>query len=1229
MKPHRPKLVSLAAALSALIGPAPAQAADQPPAEYLSDALAERIASIAQGWGELGMNTAVRPLHGQPMKLRIKDKDYQRGVGHHAPGEIVVDLGAQFKTFHTDVGIQWQGGQNLASVIFRVYVDDKKVFDSGIMREQDPPRQVTVSVEGAEELRLVAEDAGDGITCDCANWADARLVRNPAAARKPVAAGLDVAPFGRVATWDPKVINGTKAGRVYEFPAEDLYPGRELLPAADGTYAVPDWAGAGCIGLRWDENRLLRQLVLEFADAAAVPPAQAVQLQAWSGESAWQGAWQAVDVAPEKVDNTLVWSLGYKGFARGTQKVRWIFPKAKQPLVLKALKAYTGSRWHTVDLRIESTRSGPAAKAQIEVYNGAILSPPLPRSGRGAGGEGGSNCLTWNTAAPLALKVRAAVTKRYKADRTVLRFQLPDTAFGVAVEDLVANDCVYVPHAGLFVTRLPAPVTLDQYLKKIASQSTVLEQVRKKPDQEFARAMAVVHNPIQDLGPMMLSLACDNRKFVVHREGTIVFDEYTASDDKPRDIPDQWQLVPRFGSGKNAKIERWLGGPPVIPITTVTEGDVKYCQATRVAPFGEPPSDGGDWLRERCVGVVQYDIENSGARAANISLALNFVPAKKQSLQLKETKEGVLALTNGRLLAFLDTPGTALAVKVQSSGIILSGTLPAEKAAHCILYIPAWNASPHDCAHLDPRPGWRAQTCAYWTFLLGSCMEIDVPDALLTDVMSASRIHCMLAARNEDHGKLVSPWISSDRYGPLESEANSIIRGMDMMGHHDFARRSLEFFIKRYNKAGYLTTGYTMVGTGEHLWALGEHYERTRDRAWMQKVAPEVARVCQWIVRQRAKTKRLDVRGQKVPEYGLMPPGVTADWNRYAYRFFNDAQYCAGLESAARALADVGHPAAPALLEEAKQYRDDLVRAYRWTQARSPVVRLDNGTWVPSDPALLDCFGHVEEFLPGEDGNRSWCYSVEIGAHHLAANRILDPASQEVGWMNDYLEDVQFLRSGMGDYPEEKNRKDVFSFGGFAKVQPYYGRIAEVYALRDDVKPFVRSYFNAIPSLLSRENLSFWEHFHNMGGWNKTHETGWFLCQTRTMLVTERGDELWLAPMVTNHWMKDGMKVAVQNAPTRFGKVSYTITSAAVKGQIEAVIRLETDRSGESAGSGDPRRTSPRETLKRIVIRLRHPEGKPIRSVTVQGKPHKDFDPQKETVTIAPSAGPIIVQAQY
>ena len=72
------------------------------------------------------------------------------------------------------------------------------------------------------------------------------------------------------------------------------------------------------------------------------------------------------------------------------------------------------------------------------------------------------------------------------------------------------------------------------------------------------------------------------------------------------------------------------------------------------------------------------------------------------------------------------------------------------------------------------------------------------------------------------------------------------------------------------------------------------------------------------------------------------------------------------------------------------------------------------------------------------------------------------------------------------------------------------------------------------PSLLSLENLSFWEHFHNTAGWNKTHETGWFLCQSRIMLVQERGDELWLAPFATSAWFKDGQRIAVTRGTNAF-----------------------------------------------------------------------------------------------
>jgi hypothetical protein len=76
--------------------------------------------------------------------------------------------------------------------------------------------------------------------------------------------------------------------------------------------------------------------------------------------------------------------------------------------------------------------------------------------------------------------------------------------------------------------------------------------------------------------------------------------------------------------------------------------------------------------------------------------------------------------------------------------------------------------------------------------------------------------------------------------------------------------------------------------------------------------------------------------------------------------------------------------------------------------------------------------------------------------------------------------------------------------------------------------------------------------------------------------------------------------------------VSYTIQSAAAKGAIEAVVQLP-----------------PQVSARKVVLRLRHPDGKPIRSVTVQGKPYTDFDPKKETITFTPVGEMITVRAEY
>jgi hypothetical protein len=1041
-------------------------------------------------------------------------------------------------------------------------------------------------------------------------------------------AAVDIAPFASVVTSDPNRMTGTTASRVQEIPAEDIFLDTELKPAAAGGYTVPTKTdGPSCIGLRWYEARSLRRLELHWADATAMPAADAVQLQAWvdvattplwTGSSLWQGQWKPLPTKLEQSRGVWSWQIADKDLPAGTYRVRWVFPASKQPIALKRISAYSRSSWTAADLRVELQKPTAGKQTKVVVHNGNLL---------GSSGQASALATAWDGSKPLELKVRYSRPKPHKADRTLLRFEWPGQPISVAVEDVVAHGCVYVPSAGLFVTLNPPQTTLAQYVQKIAGKKTVLEQVRSQPDQSFAQAMAKTHNPMQKNSPTLIALACDNRKYIVEREGTIHFDLYDVPDGDYCNLAGSWpncaakqpgtRLVPQFGGGKGELRRHLEGGWLPKPTTTATENGVQYRQCTYVAPIDERSSKGRpSWYRHRAVCVAEYSIENTQTGEADVSLKLTVAAADgktKVPESIQTVKNGLVATVGDRLLAYVDAgQSSPLSLDTQSNTVSITGKLAAGKSARLVIYLPAWPVKATEYGVLRNPTRWASHVERYWKNVFAPAMQIDIPDPQFADVIRASQVHCLLAARNNDHGRYVEPWIASMAYGPLESEAQAVIRGMDMCGQTDFARRGLEFFLQRYNKQGFLTTGYTLCGTGEHLWTLAEYHARRGDREWLKAVAPQLVKTCKWIVNQRAKTKGKDADGRPLPEYGLMPPGVTADWERYAYRFFNDAQFCHGLETAGQALTTIDHPDAASILADAKEYREDLLRAYRWTQARCPVVALSNGTWAPNHPAMLDIFGNVEEMVPGEDGNRSWGYSVEIGTHHLAANRLLDPQSADVAQIMDYLEDHQFLRSGWYDYLEEQNRKDVFNLGGFSKVQPYYTRNAEICALRDDVKPFVRSYFNTVSTLLGEENLTLWEHFHNTGAWNKTHETGWFLCQTAMMFAMDRGDELWLAPMVTNRWLGDGKRVAIRNAPTRFGPVGYEIVSHAGQGSIEASIE-------------PPKRNPP----KQIVIRIRHPEGKTMKAVTVNGQPHTDFDATREIVRLAPTAQPIQVRAQY
>jgi len=94
-------------------------------------------------------------------------------------------------------------------------------------------------------------------------------------------------------------------------------------------------------------------------------------------------------------------------------------------------------------------------------------------------------------------------------------------------------------------------------------------------------------------------------------------------------------------------------------------------------------------------------------------------------------------------------------------------------------------------------------------------------------------------------------------------------------------------------------------------------------------------------------------------------------------------------------------------------------------------------------------------------------------------------------------------------------------------------------------------------------------------------------------------ETLWLAKAAPRAWLEDGRTISVAAAPTRWGRVGYSITSHVKSGMIRASLDLP--ENGIAA---------------EIRLRLRAPRDLRLRSVTVDGRASLDFDAAHEVVIV-------------
>lgn len=113
---------------------------------------------------------------------------------------------------------------------------------------------------------------------------------------------------------------------------------------------------------------------------------------------------------------------------------------------------------------------------------------------------------------------------------------------------------------------------------------------------------------------------------------------------------------------------------------------------------------------------------------------------------------------------------------------------------------------------------------------------------------------------------------------------------------------------------------------------------------------------------------------------------------------------------------------------------------------------------------------------------------------------------------------------------------------------------------------------------------------------------------TKWMLVFDdvKDDRLWLAKATPREWLENGRRIAVTDAPTRFGTVTFELESHIDDGYVAGAVTLVPNPAG---------------TPSEFLLKLRLPNGAAITAVEIDGMPSDAFDTGSESVLLPAGAG--------
>lgn len=1010
-------------------------------------------------------------------------------------------------------------------------------------------------------------------------------------------------------------------------------------------------------GVKWGEPRKIRGVVVEFAGEA--PQANTIRLHYWHGNwdgkpdpilaehgaggvgwaamDDWtNGKWKDADTRIKTDGNRLTFTfaptgekefpkLGQPGVAyRKTLKIRLA---CEQPIPRPTrFQTFTDAvcRPLTVKIRWGHPAAGGIKDPDgedtgyLEAFNGAVLAV---RPVSGSVVKVGSD-MHWTVPPGAENGVEADILMAVdptdaRYDRTVVTMRSKYRPFSFAAEEVARGDRVFVNDLGVLVVRGDDAMTWEGYCaaRREFAGRTIYDRVLDEGEQTLPRAWNDM--PLKRPLYFVHGLPGNRNAMRQKADGSV---EVTSSPhwfNRPRSPKDTdrklWEgggITYHFGfPGDKLGGERELhdGYLPLLR-TWWQDGPIRYEQSTIL-----------DKIDGDLSAVTIDDPTVLRMRVRLVNTAKSQAGTARLRLQTQRANGERLYAQGGRVMAdykgaarirYLIHAGDRGELTNRDDGVYWSAHLKPGETHELYFAIPSITITDEEADTLAKRDFGAdcRRICDYWQQITDRGAKIDTPEPWLNDFYKAHLRHMFVNCYKEKDSDRLHAHVGTFSYGVYPDESAMMISDLDRRGYHDEARRCLDSYLQYQGTVqmpgNFKTTEGLFYGSGGHdtggynkshgwvLWNMADHWWITRDRDWMEQAAPKLVKACDWVTRERKATMVTNEDGTRPIEYGWLPSGSLEDVTDYWYWMVTNACTVWGFRSLASALADYGHPEAARLQQDADAYARDFMAAMTEARIRTPVVRLRDGTYVPKYPSHLHERGRCH----------GWLRETLEGSIHLLITGLIPADAPEAKWILNDFEDNLYISNDYG-YAIPAFDAFWFSRGGFSMQANLLGHPLP-YLYRDDIKHYLRGYFNAFASAFYPETRMCNEHSlpelgYPAGDHFKTSDEAQSTYWLRLIFIHERDGELYLGQAMPRYWLADGRSVGIEQAPSRFGPLSLRITSKAATGEIRATVT-------------PPQRNRP----KVIYLRLRHPEGKPIRSVTVNGEPFVRFDAAKEWIIL-------------